>query len=55
MCDNKNERLQVFSLDGKFVYSFNIEEIKSLSSVPASGDNNLLVCDGEKHVVHDLQ
>ena len=55
VCDNNNRRFQVFSLDGKFVYSFNIEEIKCPSFVAASEDNKLLVCDNEKHVVHVLQ
>ena len=54
VCDNNN-RFQVFSLDGKFVYSFNIEEIKCPSFVAAFEDNKLLVCDNEKHVVHFLQ
>ena len=56
VCDNNNNRrFQVFSLDGKFVYSFNIEEIKCPSFVAAFEDNKLLVCDNEKHVVHFLQ
>ena len=56
VCDyDGNGRFQVFSLDGKFAYSFNIEEIKSSSSVDAFEDNKLLVCDDEKHVVHVLQ
>ena len=56
VCDNnKNRRFQVFSLDGKFVYSFKIEEIKSPSFVAAFEDNKLLVCDYEKHAVHVLQ
>ena len=54
VCDTRDERLHLFSLDGKFVYSFNIEEIKSPSSVAAFEDK-LLVCDGKKHVVHVLQ
>ena len=53
--NNNNRRFQVFSLDGKFVYSFNIEEIKCPSFVAASEDNKLLVCDNEKRVVHVLQ
>ena len=56
MCDNDdNGRCQVFSIDRKFVHSFNIEEIKSSSSVAAFEDNKLLVCDYKKHVVHVLQ
>ena len=55
VCDTRDERLHLFSLDGKFVYTFNIEEIKSPSSVAAFEDNKLLVCDGKKHVVHVLQ
>ena len=55
VCDTMHERLHLFSLDGKFVYTFNIEEIKSPSSVAAFEDNKLLVCDDKKHVVHVLQ
>ena len=56
VCDNgDNGRCQVFSLDGKFVHSFKIEEIKSSSSVAAFEGNKLLVCDYKKHVVHVLQ
>ncbi|XP_066017416.1 E3 ubiquitin-protein ligase TRIM71-like [Pocillopora verrucosa] len=56
VCDNNNNRrFQVFSLDGKFVNSFNIEEIKSPSFVAAFEDNKLLVCDYENYVVHVLQ
>ena len=56
VCDkNNNGRFQVFSVDGKFVYSFNIEEIKGPSFVAAFEDNKLLVCDYGKHVVHVLQ
>ena len=54
VCDNNNGRLQVFSLDGKFIYSFN-EGIISPSSVAAFEDNKLLVCDYTKHVIHVLQ
>ena len=52
--NNNNRRFQVFSLDGKFVYSFNIEEIKCPSFVAAFEDK-LFVCDHTKHVVHVLQ
>ena len=52
--NNNNRRFQVFSVDGKFVYSFNIEEIKSPSFVAAFEDK-LFVCDRTKHVVHVLQ
>ena len=55
VCDTMHERLHLFSLDGKFVYTFNIGEIKSPSSVAAFEDNKLLVCDDKKHVVHVLQ
>ena len=56
VCDkSNNRRFQVFSLDGKFVYSFNIEEIKSPSFVAAFEDNKLLVCDYGKHIIHVLQ
>ena len=27
VCNTRDERLHLFSLDGKFVYTFNIEEI----------------------------
>ena len=56
VCDNNNNRrFQVFSFDGKFIYSFNIEEIECPSFVAAFEDNKLLVCDYGKHVVHVLQ
>ena len=56
VCDkNNNRRFQVFSFDGKFIYSFNIEEIECPSFVAAFEDNKLLVCDYGKHVVHVLQ
>ena len=54
VCDTWNERLHLLSLDGKFVYSFNIKEIESPSSIAAFEDK-LLVCDGRKHIVHVLQ
>ena len=45
VCDkNNNGRFQVFSVDGKFVYSFNIEEIKG-PSFGAAFEDKLLVSD----------
>ena len=55
VCDkNINCRFQVFSVDGKFVYSFNIEEIKRPKFVAAFEDK-LLVSIYIKDVVHVLQ
>ena len=54
VCDNNNGRLQVFSLDGKFIYSFNVG-IKSPWSVTAFEHNKLLVYDYKKHLIHVLQ
>ena len=54
VCDkNNNGRFQVFSEDGKFVYSFNIEEIKG-PSFGAAFEDKLLVSDN-KDVVRVLQ
>ena len=54
VCDkNNNGRFQVFSVDGKFVYSFNIEEIKG-PSFGAAFEDKLLVSDN-KDVVRVLQ
>ena len=54
VCDNNNGRLQVFSLDGKFNYSFNVG-IKSPWSVATFEYSKLLVYDYKKHVIHVLQ
>ena len=54
VCDkNNNGRFQVFSVDGKFVYSFNIEEIKG-PSFGAAFEDKLLVSDN-KDVVRVLK
>ena len=52
--DVKNSCLHVFSLDGKYVNSFN-EGIKSPWFVAAFVDNKLLVCDQINNVIHVLQ
>ena len=54
VCDNNNGRLQVFSLDGKFNYSFNVG-IKSPWSVATFEYSKLLVYDYKKDVIHVLQ
>ena len=55
VCDNiNNDRLQVFSLDGKFINSFNVG-IKSSWSVAAFEHNKLLVSGYKKHVIYVLQ
>ena len=54
VCDSGNNRLQVFSLDGKFVNSVT-EEIESPYSVAVPKDGNLLVSDLRKHCIHAFQ
>ena len=55
VCDNiNNDRLQVFSLDGKFINSFNVG-IKSSWSVAAFEHNKLLVSGYKKHVIYVLR
>ena len=44
VCDNENDRLQVFALDGKFINSVK-EEMESPWSVAVTKDGHLLVCD----------
>ena len=52
--DIKNSCLRVFSLDGKYVNSFN-EGVKSPWSVAPFEDNKLLVCDKLNSVIHVLK
>ena len=54
VCDNDNSSLHVFSLDGKYINSFNEGNI-SPWSVAAFEDNKLLVCDDKNSVIHVLQ
>ena len=54
VCDRGNNRLQVFSLDGKFVNSVN-EGLKLPCSVAINKDGNVLVCDWRKYCIHVLQ
>ena len=54
VCDIKNSSLHVFSLDGKYINSFNEGNI-SPWSVAAFEDNKLLVCDYKNRVIHVLQ
>ena len=54
VCDNDNSSLHVFSLDGKYINSFNEGDL-SPWSVAAFEDNKLLVCDYKNHVIHVLQ
>ena len=54
VCDYGNNRLQVFSLDGKFVNSVN-EGLKYPCSVTIKKDGNLLVCDLLKYCIHVFQ
>ena len=54
MCDKGNRRLQVFSLDGKFVNSVT-EGMDSPRSVAVTKDGNVLVCDSRKHCIHVFQ
>ena len=54
VCDSGNSRLQVFSLDGKFVNSVN-EGLKVPYCIAINKDGNLLVCDWSKHCIHVFQ
>ena len=54
VCDRGNRRLQVFSLDGKFVNLAN-EGLQFTSSVAINKDGNVLVCDSRKHCIHVFQ
>ena len=54
VCDNDNSSLHVFSLDIKYINSFNEGNI-SPWSVAAFEDNKLLVCDYKNRVIHVLQ
>ena len=54
VCDKDNSSLHVFSLDGKYINSFNEGNI-SPWSVAAFEDNKLLVCDYKNRVIHVLQ
>ena len=54
VCDWGNNRLQVFSLDGKFVNSVT-EGMKCPRSVAVTKDGNVLVCDTDKHCLHVFQ
>ena len=54
VCDNDNSSLHVFSLDGKYINSFNEGNI-SPWSVAAFEDNKLLVYDYKNRVIHVLQ
>nr|XP_058951757.1 E3 ubiquitin-protein ligase TRIM71-like [Pocillopora verrucosa] len=53
-CDNNNSSLHVFSLDGKYINSFN-EETVSPWCVAAFKDNKLLVFDNIDHVIYVLK
>ena len=54
VCDKRNNRLQVFSLDGKFV-NLVTEGLKVPGSVAINKDGNLLVCDWSKHCIQVFQ
>ena len=54
VCDNDNSSLHVFSLDGKYINSFDEGNI-SPWSVAAFEDNKLSVCDYKNRVIHVLQ
>ena len=55
VCDRGNNRLQVFSLDGKFVNGLANEGLLFTSSVAINKDGNLLVCDLRKHCIRVFQ
>ena len=50
MC-NENNRLQIFSLDGKFLNSV-AEEFKNPWSVAIAKNGDLLVCDFTEDCIH---
>ena len=53
VCDSNNKRLQFFSLEGKFLNSFDKGmEYPCSAAVTMNGD--LLVCDAAKHCIHIL-
>ena len=54
VCDKGNNRLQVFSLGGKFVNSVT-EGMKHPGSVAINKDGNLLVCNLQEQCIHVLQ
>ena len=50
VCDTRNQRLQVFTLNGKFLYSIQPVSLKVFSTlepwfVTVSNDNEILICD----------
>ena len=51
VCDNENNRLQIFSLDGKFLNSV-AEEMKDPWSVAIAKNGDLLVCDFTEDSIH---
>ena len=52
VCDNDNSSLHVFSLDGKYINSFNEGDLSPWSV--AAFEDKLLVCDYKNHVIHVL-
>ena len=54
VCDSDNGRLQVFSLDGKFVNSVYAGMIDPIA-VAVTGDGHMLVCDLEKSCIYIFQ
>ena len=54
VCDNSSSSVHVFSLDGKYINSFN-EGIVSPWSVATFGDNKLLVFDNIENLIYVLQ
>ncbi|XP_078352471.1 B-box type zinc finger protein ncl-1-like [Oculina patagonica] len=54
VCDSHNTRLQVFTLDGKFVNSVN-EGMEHPMSVAVTNNGHVLVCDLNKHCIHVYQ
>ena len=51
LCDNENNRLQIFSLDGKLLNSV-AEEMKDPWSVAIAKNGDLLVCDFTEDCIH---
>ena len=53
VCDNEKSRLQIFSLDGKFLNSV-AEEMKDPWSVAVAKNGDLLVCNFTEDCIHIL-
>jgi len=55
VCDSGNRRVQVFAVNGKFLYSIIKENIEGPWFVTVSANGDVLVCDASKHCIHVLK